>query len=122
MVKMKTNTEIWNNWEVIAIKYLQKHNYEILDTNFKFWRFWEIDIICKKDSKVIFIEVKYRNNTNFWFPEEALTKSKLSKCKKTADFFLAKNQYDFENIRFDAITILKWDTSYKITHYKNIEI
>ena len=119
---MESNTKIWNTWEIIAIKYLQKHSYEILDTNFKFGRFWEIDIIAKKNSKIIFIEVKYRNNTNYWLPEEAITKSKLRKCKKTIDFYLAKNQYDFENIRFDVITILKWETSYKITHYKNIEI
>ena len=118
----QSNTEIWNIWELIAIKYLQKHNYEILDTNFKFGRFWEIDIIAKKDSKIIFIEVKYRNNLAYWLPEEAITKYKLSKCKKTIDFYLAKNQYDFENIRFDAITILKKEKSYKITHYRNIEI
>ncbi len=117
-----SNTQIWNNWEVIAIKYLQKHWYIILDTNFKFGRFWEIDIISKCNWKIIFIEVKYRNNLNYWLPEEAITKYKLSKCKKTAQFYLVKNQYDFENIRFDAITILKWEKSYKITHYKNIEI
>jgi len=119
---MNTNTKTWNIWEIIAIKYLQKKSYKILDTNFKFWRFWEVDIIASFENKVIFIEVKYRNNTNFWFPEEAITKTKLRKCKKTIDFYLLKNQYDFENIRFDVITILKWKKSYKIKHYKNIEI
>ena len=119
---MESNTQIWNSGEVIAIKYLQKHSYQILDTNFKFGRFGEVDIIAKKNWKIIFIEVKYRSSEAYWLPEEAITKYKLSKCKKTAEFFLAKNQYDFENIRFDAITILKQEKSYKITHYKNIEI
>ncbi len=119
---MDSNTKIWNKWEIIAIKYLQKHNYLMLETNFKFWRFWEIDIIAKFEWKIIFIEVKYRSSDAYWLPEEAITKYKLSKCKKTAEFYLAKNQYDFENIRFDAITILKQEKSYKITHYKNIEI
>ncbi len=119
---MKNTTKIWDIGEIIAIKYLQKHWYKILETNFKFSRFWEIDIITKHENKIIFIEVKYRNNLKYWLPEEAITKYKLSKCKKTAEFYLAKNQYDFENIRFDAITILKWDKSYKIVHYKNIEI
>ncbi len=117
-----SNTKTGNIWELVAIKYLQRHNYQILDTNFKFWRFWEVDIIAKFEWKIIFIEVKYRSNLNFWSPEESVTKSKLKKCKKTIDFYLAKNQYDFENIRFDVIAILKWKTSYKITHYKNIEI
>lgn len=117
-----SNTQIWNSGEVIAIKYLQKHEYSILETNFKFWRFWEIDIIAKKDWITVFVEVKYRNNTSYWEPEESITKYKLSKCKKTVDYYCKKNKTDFENIRFDAITILKWKTSYKITHYKNIEI
>ncbi len=117
-----TTKQKWDKWEVIAIKYLQKKWYQILDTNFKFWRFWEVDIIAKTDNLIVFIEVKYRQNTNYWTPEEAITANKLKKCKKTVEFYLAKNQYDFENIRFDVITILKWEKSYKLKHYKNIEI
>ncbi len=119
---MKNATKIWDIGEIIAIKYLQKHWYKILETNFKFSRFWEIDIITSYKNKIIFIEVKYRSSEAYWLPEESITKYKLSKCRRTAEFYLAKNQYDFENIRFDAIAILKWDKSYKITHYKNIEI
>jgi len=119
---MQSNTQIWNNWELIAIKYLQKKDYLMLETNFKFGRFWEVDLITKKNWITIFIEVKYRNSTKYWIPEESITKRKLSKCKKTIDYYCKKNNIDFEKIRFDAITILKWETSYKITHYKNIEI
>jgi len=119
---MTSNTQIWNNWELIAIKYLQNNNYKILDSNFKFGRFWEIDIIAEIDWITVFIEVKYRNSEKFWIPEESITKYKLSKCKKTVDYYCKKNRIDFEKIRFDAITILKWEKSYKITHYKNIEI
>lgn len=117
-----SNTKKWNKWEIVAIKYLQKNWYKMLDTNFKFGRFWEIDLIAEKEWISIFIEVKYRNNTNFWIPEESITKSKLSKCLKTVDYYCKKNKIDFEKIRFDIITILKWESSYKISHYKNIEI
>jgi|GEM_PF-3004690 hypothetical protein len=33
-----------------------------------------------------------------------------------------KNNYDFENTEFNVIAILKQEKSYKITHYKNLEI
>ena len=112
----------WDIGELIAIKYLQKHGFQILDTNFKFWRFGEVDIISSLDDLTVFIEVKYRNSTYFWAPEEAIIKSKLRKCKKTVEYYCAVNRVDFEKIRFDVITILKWKESYKITHYKNIEI
>lgn len=114
--------QIWDKWEVIAIKYLQKNNYKILDTNFKFWRFWEIDIIAKLNNLVVFIEVKYRNNVNYGIPEESIIANKLKKCKKTVEYYVVKNRLDFENIRFDVITILKEEKSFKVKHYKNIEI
>lgn len=119
---MQSTKEIWDIWEVIAIKYLQKKWYQIKDSNFKFWRFWEIDIICEYNWITSFIEVKYRNNISFWIPEESITKSKLFKFKKTIEYYVVKNRLDFEKIQFDVITILKWKVSYKVTHYKNIEI
>jgi putative endonuclease len=119
---MQSTKNIGDQWEIIAIKYLQKKWYQILDTNYKFWRFWEVDIIAKINNLIVFIEVKYRNTVKYWIPEESIIKNKLRKCKKTIEFYIVKNQYDFENIRFDVITILKWKTSYNLKHYKNIEI
>lgn len=112
----------WDNWELIAIRYLQKNGYTIRETNFKFGRFGEVDIVATLNNLTVFIEVKYRNSTYFWTPEEAIVKSKLRKCKKTIEYYSAINHVNLEKIRFDVITILKWQTSYKITHYKNIEI
>ncbi len=112
----------WDNWELIAIKYLQKHGYTIKETNFKFGRFWEVDIVAALNDITIFIEVKYRSHTYFWTPEEAIVKSKLRKCKKTVEYYSVVNHINFEKIRFDVITILKLKSSYRITHYKNIEI
>lgn len=111
-----------DKWELIAIKYLQKKWYKLKDTNFKFGRFWEIDLIAEKHWFTCFFEVKYRNNTYFWMPEEAITKQKLYKFKKTIEYYVVKNNLDFEKLRFDVITILKLEKVYRIKHYKNIEI
>lgn len=114
--------KIWDTWEIIAIKYLQKNWYSIIDTNFKFWRFWEIDIIASLDDITVFFEVKYRQSIIYWIPEESLTKYKLSKCRKTVEYYCKKNKINFEKIRFDAITIIKNETTYNVKHYRNIEI
>lgn len=119
---MESTKKTWDKWEIIAIKYLQKNGYIIKDTNFKFGRFWEIDIIAEYEEITCFIEVKYRNNTKYGIPEESITKSKLHKFKKTIEYYVVKNNLDFEKIRFDVIAILKWTESYKIKHYRNIEI
>ncbi len=119
---MQTSKKIWDIWELIAIKYLQKNSYQIKDTNFKFGRFWEIDIVSEKDGITQFIEVKYRSSSKYGEPEEAIIKSKLRKLKKTIEYYVVKNNLDFEKISFDVITILKWEKSYKLKHYKNLEI
>jgi len=50
--------------EIIAIQYLQKHDYEIVETNYTI-QGGEIDIVAKLDGKYIFIEVKFRTNSFF---------------------------------------------------------
>jgi putative endonuclease len=108
--------------EIIAIQYLQKHGYEIQDTNFKFGRFWEIDLIAKRKEKIYFIEVKYRSHLWYGYPEEAIIPQKLHKCLKTIQYYCKKNRIGFENIQFDVIAILKKEFSHQVTHYKKIEI
>jgi len=117
-----STTKTWDQGELIAIRYLQKHGFKIKQTNFKFGRFWEVDIVATKNNLTIFIEVKYKNSLKFWAPEEAIIKSKLRKCKKTVEYYCVKNKVNLEEIRFDVITILKGREAYRITHYKNIEI
>ncbi len=111
--------KLWDNWEIIALEYLKRNWFKIVDTNFKFGRFWEIDIVWSKDDLVIFFEVKYRSNNFFWSGEESITKSKLFKLSKTIDYYVLKHKLNFEKIRFDVITIQKQEKSYKLTHYKN---
>lgn len=109
----------WDLGELLAIDYLKKNWYHLIETNFKFGRFWEIDLVCRKDDLVVFVEVKYRESFKFWTPEESINKQKLFKISKTIDFYCVKNKVDFEKIRFDVVSISKWETSYKLIHYKN---
>ncbi len=117
-----STTQIGDRWEVVAIKYLQSKWYDIETTNFKFGRFWEIDIVAKKDEITIFVEVKYRIGTKYGLPEEAITPAKLRKFRKTIDYYCKKNNVDFEKIRFDVIAIIKKATAHRVTHYRNVMI
>ena len=109
-------------WEVVAIQYLQKHGYRICDTNFKFGRFWEVDIIAEKGERFYFIEVKYRSHPWYGLPEESIVEKKLHKCLKTMQYYCKKNNIGFQSIQFDVLAILKKISSYQVSHYKNIEI
>ncbi|NDK10188.1 YraN family protein [Candidatus Gracilibacteria bacterium] len=114
--------KIGDEGEIIAIKYLQKHGFVIKDTNFKFGRFGEVDIVAEKGSRYYFIEVKYRSHTLFGLPEDAIIARKLRKCLRTMQFYCKIHKVPLENIQFDVITILREISSHKITHYRNIEM
>lgn len=109
----------WDLWEVLAIEYLKRHDFTILDTNFKFSTFGEIDIIGTKEGKTYFFEVKYRSSEKFGTGEESITKSKLFKLQKTIEYFCVTHKIDFESIQFDVIIISKMQNSHRLIHYKN---
>ena len=117
---MQSTKQKGDIWEIIAIKYLQRNDYKILDTNYKFGRFWEIDVIAKKNNIYCFIEVKYRSSEKFWTAEESITKNKLFKLEKSIYSYCMKKNINLEDITFWVITIIKWELSHTLTHYKNI--
>lgn len=90
--------------ERMAMEYLLKEGYEILETN---WRFQkkEIDIIARKENLFVIIEVKTRSNTYFSTPEESVTLSKQRFLIEAANEYM--QQLDFEaEVRFDIISIV----------------
>lgn len=90
--------------EQLAVSYLQKHGYRVVEQNFKA-RYGEIDIICTKDKTLIFVEVKTRIGEKFGKPEEAVTPRKLNEVIKTAEFYTATHDHLPEALRIDVIAI-----------------
>ena len=50
--------------EELAAEFLIKSGYKIIDKNYKFSRYGEIDIIALEKDTLCFIEVKTRTNNN----------------------------------------------------------
>jgi len=97
--------------EAVAAAYLTEHGYQVIDKNF-YSRYGEIDLICKKDGYLIFVEVKYRKDNDFGFPSEAITLRKMQSMRKTANYYLYKNKLIEETpCRFDVVSLLGDDIS-----------
>lgn len=92
-------------YEKTAAEYLTKKGYKILALNF-YTKMGEIDIIAMDDNTIVFTEVKYRKNTSYGYPEEAVTPLKMHRIKMTANYFLTKYRMEDINVRFDVIAIL----------------
>lgn len=102
---MQNKRSLGNEKEELAVSYLKEQKAVILAQNFYF-RGGEIDLIVKDGEYVCFIEVKYRKNTRFGAPEEAVTLSKQKKIIQGARYYLYKNKYPTDiPCRFDVISV-----------------
>lgn len=105
--------------EDLAKRYLENNGYEILDTNVKFSRFCEIDIIARVKKTIVFVEVKTRNTDKFGIPAEAITPAKYQNIKKGIYFYLNDKNLKYDKFRIDAI-LITLKPELKIEHLENI--
>ena len=111
---MQKNAKTGKWGEDLARKYLENKGYAILETN---WRHShsEIDIICRKDDIIVFVEVKVRTNPSFGTPESFVDEQKIEKMQEAADEYIEQHDWNGE-LRFDIIAIEKNDV---ITHFED---
>ncbi|RMA66174.1 YraN family protein [Ulvibacter antarcticus] len=114
---MAYHNELGKMGEQLAVNYLLRNGFSILERNFIFQKA-EIDIIAQKDDKIIVIEVKTRNSAFFGDPQDFVTKSKIKLLVKAANEYLVSNTIEKE-VRFDIIAILKNKNIEKIEHFEN---
>ncbi|MBC7450564.1 MAG: YraN family protein [Cytophagales bacterium] len=86
-----------------ACDYLIEKGYGIVERNYRSGK-GEIDIIAFKDICYYFIEVKYRKNNRYGYPEDFVNKKKFQMVQQTAEAYIL--QHDWHGrIRFDVIAI-----------------
>lgn len=100
----------------MAISYLVNNGYFILERNYQI-KSGEIDIIARKDSIIVAIEVKYRSSEKYGAPSMAVTKTKQRHISKTFSHFIYTHRFPFDSAyRFDVIGIRK---NGEIEHIEN---
>jgi putative endonuclease len=92
--------------ENAAAEILKRNGYIILERNFRFGRFGEIDIIAKESEYICFVEVKSRSSFIFGQPSEAVNRKKMDNIIKLAQIYLKKHHLENSNIRFDIVEII----------------
>ncbi len=101
--------------EEMAVQYLTSKGYHIITRNY-YTRYGELDIVCRKNRSLVFVEVKTRRSTQFGAPEESITPRKIEHLKKAAMMYLNENQSSFREMRFDIISILLMDDKRELRH------
>ena len=100
--------------ERLAVEYLKKSGYKILERNFA-TKTGEIDIIAQDKNYLVFVEVKARDNTKFGQPIESITIQKARRIIRTAEWYLLYKKKQNSLCRFDVIEVLRGE----VNHIKN---
>ena len=73
--------------ETIAVDYLRREGYGIVDTNWRCRR-GEIDIIARDGATLVFVEVRARSSARLGSPEESVTPAKQRRLAELAQTYL----------------------------------
>jgi len=114
---MAEHNELGKLGEELAVDFLEKNGYSILETNWTFQKA-EIDIIAQKENILAIIEVKTRSSIDFGLPQDFVKPKKIQLLVKAVNEYVISNDLDVE-VRFDIIAIYKEENNYKIDHIED---
>ncbi len=115
---MSKTSQVGKKAEELAVKFLRKNRYKILERNFA-TKTGEIDIICRKGRVIVFVEVRGSSCPDSFSPEESVNKKKIQKIVRTAQIWLALNKMKKFEYRFDLIAVQLNSSPFKVNHYQN---
>ena len=119
-VNPTTKMALGERGEKFADRYLRRHGYRILVRRFK-TRAGEIDIVCRQDGWLAFVEVKTRKNDDFGAPSEAVTKEKQKHMSRVALEYLRLLDNPRICFRFDIVEVILQDSARKPTDIRLIQ-
>ena len=114
---MAEHNELGKLGEELAVEFLQKNGYDILETNWIFQKA-EIDIIAQKENILAIVEVKTRSSIDFGLPQDFVKPKKIQLLVKAVNEYVISNDLDVE-VRFDIIAVYKEGKNYKIEHIED---
>ncbi len=125
------HNELGKNGEKIAVSFLVKHGFSILDRNYR-TKYGEIDIVAKKDQKIRFVEVKAVKVGDFSSlerlhvrPEDNFTKDKHKKVIISAETYLKHKNISHETLwQIDlACVYIKPETREgRVIYFENVSL
>jgi putative endonuclease len=90
--------------ENLAVWYLKKNGYKILEQNYR-TQLGEIDIIAREKKVIVFVEVKSRKSIRYGNPKWAVTLKKQRKISMVALQYLKSIRQTDARARFDVVAI-----------------
>jgi putative endonuclease len=120
IIERMNNKELGKWGEEYAVEYLRRKGYQVLETNWHYSKYGEIDIICLFEKRLTFVEVKTRRNSHAGYPLESITKAKYHQIKKLANAYLYLHDNLFvRGFRIEVVGVLVENQEITLKHLKN---
>lgn len=114
---MANHNELGKKGEQLAVDFLLKKGYTIIERNYRFDKA-EVDIIAQIKETLAIVEVKTRSSKFFGDPQDFLKPKQIQRIVKAVNEYVIENGLDVE-VRFDIIAIVKENTKFKIEHLED---
>jgi putative endonuclease len=92
--------------EKLARRFLRRNGYKILHRNFKGRSGGEIDVVCRDQDTLVFVEVKTRTREDFGRPIEAVDRQKQKRISRGALAWLRMLDNPEILFRFDVVEVV----------------
>ena len=92
--------------EKLARRYLKRNGYKILFRNFRGRNGGEIDVVCRDNDTLVFVEVKTRGREDFGRPVEAVDRQKQKRISRGALAWLRMLDNPDILFRFDVVEVI----------------
>lgn len=103
--------------EELAKTHLQERGHHILECNWRF-RHYEVDLISRHGSEIVFTEVKTRSSKAFGEPELFVSKRKQQHLITAAAHYLSQHGLELA-VRFDIVAVLQINNSFTVKHLED---
>ena len=106
--------------ETLACNYLKTQGLILVDKNINYV-FGELDLVMLDGQSLVFIEVRFRNKSNFGSALESVTRQKQSRLTRAAQAYLQQHRkWRNTDCRFDVVSLSGNVEEPQIEWFKNL--
>ncbi|SRR5207244_737052 len=92
--------------EKLACRFLRRNGYKVLYRNFRGRTGGEIDVVCRDNDTLVFVEVKTRTSEDFGRPFEAVDRAKRKRISRGGLAWLRMLDNPDILFRFDVVEVI----------------
>ncbi len=114
---MAKHNDLGRLGEEMAVEYLRKKGYGVLERNWKLGDL-EVDIIARIENTIVLVEVKTRSSDWMQRPEEAVDKRRRDRLCRAANAYVKGKRWNGD-VRIDIIAIVLNEKCKEINHIED---